>query len=179
MLNKLKRALSSASRLFSHTKHASVEEIEDILIRADVGVKYTDEIIKRIDKNSNDLRSSLKKELVDLLSIDPPKAGSEKPIIMMVCGINGSGKTTTVAKLANIFREKERVILASGDTYRDAASEQLSIWAHRVDVEIVTSQKGQDAAAVVFLVEVAVFLRVELFLAISTFYPQLLNSFFC
>jgi len=92
----------------------------------------------------------LKKELVDLLGIDIPKIGIEKPTIVMVSGVNGSGKTTTVAKLANIYQQHERVILASGDTYRDAASEQLGIWALRVNVEIVTSQKGQDAAAVVF-----------------------------
>jgi fused signal recognition particle receptor len=150
MLNKLKRALSKASRLFSRTKDASVEEIEDILLRADVGVKYTAEILGHISKDGPELSGLLKNELVDLLSIDTPKIGIEKPIIMMVCGVNGSGKTTTVAKLANIYRQDGRVILASGDTYRDAASEQLGIWAHRMNVEIVTSQKGQDAAAVVF-----------------------------
>jgi len=150
MLNKLKRALSKASKLFSHTKDASIEEIENILLRADVGIKYTEEILKRISKGDVDLSKALRKELVDLLSIDIPKVGIDKPVLIMVCGVNGSGKTTTVAKLANIFQQRERVIMASGDTYRDAASEQLSIWAHRVDVEIVTSQKGQDAAAVVF-----------------------------
>jgi len=150
MLSKLKRALGKASRLFSRTKDASVEEIEDILLRADVGIKYTAEILNRISKAGPELSGLLKKELVDLLSIETPKIGIEKPTIIMVCGVNGSGKTTTVAKLAYIYRQDGRVILASGDTYRDAASEQLGIWAHRMNVEIVTSQKGQDAAAVVF-----------------------------
>lgn len=150
MLNKLKRALGRTRQLFHHTKDASLEEIEDILIKADVGVKYTGDILRRLSKEKNDLVDALKKELVDLLDIDHPKLSSEKPTIIMVCGVNGSGKTTTVAKLAKIFRQQERVILASGDTYRDAASEQLGIWAQRVNVEIVSSQKGQDAAAVVF-----------------------------
>lgn len=150
MLNKLRKALSKASQLFSQTKGASVTEIEDILLRADVGIKYTEEIMKRINKRSIDLGEALKRELIELLSIDVPEIGIEKPVIIMVCGVNGSGKTTTVAKLANLYQQHEKVILASGDTYRDAASEQLDIWAQRANVDIVVSKKGQDAGAVIF-----------------------------
>jgi len=150
MPNKFKQALSKASQLFSRTKGASTNEIEDILLRADVGIKYTDEILQRIGEDGVDLVEVLKKELVNLLSIDVPKIDVEKPVIIMVSGVNGSGKTTTVAKLANLYQRCERVILACADTYRDAGSEQLEIWARRANVEIVTSQKGQDAAAVVF-----------------------------
>lgn len=150
MLDKFKQALSKASQLFSRTKGASTEEIEDILLSADVGIKYTQEILKRIGEDNDDLVAILKKELVNLLSISIPQIDVERPIIIMVSGVNGSGKTTTVAKLANLYQQRERVVLACADTYRDAASEQLGIWARRAKVEIVTSQKGQDAAAVVF-----------------------------
>jgi fused signal recognition particle receptor len=84
-----------------------------------------------------------------LLTMPQPTLG-DAPHIIMVSGVNGSGKTTTVAKLAYRYRRTGTVILASGDTYRDAGHEQLEIWAQRAGVEIVGSQKGQDAGAVVY-----------------------------
>jgi len=150
MFSKLKQALSKATTLFSGTKGACPEDIEEILLRADVGVKYTNYILQRLTKSGKDLTDALKIELLHLLTLPKPQIGADKPIIVMVSGVNGSGKTTTVAKLANLYSKTQKVILACGDTYRDAASEQLEIWAKKADLEIVVSQKGQDAAAVVF-----------------------------
>jgi len=150
MFNRLREAFSKTTQLFSHTKGASIATIEEILLRADVGVKYTEIILQSIKTSRGDVVEALKHEIVSLLTLPKPSIETTKPVIIMVSGVNGSGKTTTVAKLANLYRKREKVILASGDTYRDAASAQLEIWAQRVQVEIVASQKGQDAAAVVF-----------------------------
>jgi fused signal recognition particle receptor len=146
MLSKLKSALG----IFSRAKGASYDEIEEILLRADVGIKYTERIINNIKKASGEPFDLLKQEIFNLLDKQNPTIDTAAPLIIMVSGVNGSGKTTTVAKLAYLFSQKTKVILASGDTYRDAAHEQLDIWARKADVEIVGSQKGQDAAAVVY-----------------------------
>jgi fused signal recognition particle receptor len=146
MLHKLKQVLG----IFSRTKGASYDEIEEILLRADVGVKYTERIIQKIKKTRGEPVDLLKQEIFNLLDKPKPVLNTAAPFIIMVSGVNGSGKTTTVAKLAALYSQKTKVILASGDTYRDAAHEQLEIWAHKADVEIVGSQKGQDAAAVVY-----------------------------
>ncbi|MBN2620044.1 signal recognition particle-docking protein FtsY [candidate division WOR-3 bacterium] len=150
MFNRFKQALKKATSLFSRTHGASFEEIESILLQADVGVKYTAMIMEALHESRNDTVTVIKREIVRLLQKSHPLIGDDRPQIIMVCGVNGSGKTTTVAKLAQWYRHHSRVILACADTYRDAASEQLAIWAQRADVEIVTSQKGQDAGAVVY-----------------------------
>ena len=150
MFNRLREAFSKTTHLFSQTKGASISTIEEILLRADVGIKYTEIILQRIKTSRGDVVEVLKDEIISLLTLPKPSIETPKPAIIMVSGVNGSGKTTTVAKLANRYRKREKVILASGDTYRDAASAQLEIWAQRVQVEIVASHKGQDAAAVVF-----------------------------
>ena len=150
MLNKLKKALSKATQLFSRTKDATFDDIEAILIQADVGVKYAELIIGKIKKQPGMPSENLKNEIFGFLSIPQPITSNGLPNIIMVSGVNGSGKTTTIAKLAYLYSKKGNVILASGDTYRDAAHEQLDIWAEKAHVEIVGSQKGQDAGAVVY-----------------------------
>ncbi len=150
MFNRLREALSKTTQLFSHAKGASIATIEEILLSADVGVKCTEIILQGIKTSRGDVVEALKDEIVSLLNLPKPSVETIKPVIIMVNGVNGSGKTTTVAKLANLYKKRKRVILASGDTYRDAASAQLEIWAQRLEVEIVASQKGQDAAGVVF-----------------------------
>jgi len=150
MFSKLKKALHKTVELFSRTKGAQLENIEAILLEADVGTKYTEAIILKIKKLKIDPIIQLKNEILNLLNIPKPLIEPDKTLIIMVSGVNGSGKTTTIAKLAHLYSQKGSVILASADTYRDAAHEQLEIWAQRVNVEIIGSQKGQDAAAVVF-----------------------------
>jgi fused signal recognition particle receptor len=150
LLNKFKPNFSRLRQIFSRAQDASLEAIEDTLISADVGVKYTENIMQELKKTKGDRLAQLRHLLVNLLAMSRPESQDTSPIVVMVSGVNGSGKTTTVAKLANLYRQQGSVLLASGDTYRDAAHEQLEIWAQRVGVEIVGSQKGQDAAAVVY-----------------------------
>ncbi|UCG92388.1 MAG: signal recognition particle-docking protein FtsY [candidate division WOR-3 bacterium] len=149
-INKLKTALSKAAVLFARVKAASLDSIEELLLQADVGTTYTSIIMQHIKKTEGDTPEILKREIINLLSLPKPHIESVKPLIIMVSGVNGSGKTTTVAKLAYCYSKEGTVILASGDTYRDAAHEQLEIWACRAGVEVVGSQKGQDAGAVVY-----------------------------
>lgn len=150
MLSKLRNALRNVRSLFSGIQDASLTDIEEMLIRADVGISHAALIMEKVRKQGGDVLTALKTELIEILSISKPIRSDYTPMTIMVSGINGSGKTTTVAKLANMYAQNNSVLLASGDTYRDAASEQLEIWAKRANVDIVTSQKGQDAAAVVF-----------------------------
>lgn len=150
MLDKFKPAFTKLKSVFSRAKDATFETIESTLIMADLGVKYVDAIMEKIGKAKGDRVQALREELVNLLSLPRPEPGNMGPCVIMVSGVNGSGKTTTVAKLANLFRRRGSVLLISGDTYRDAAHEQLEIWAGKVGVEIVSSHQGQDAAAVVY-----------------------------
>jgi fused signal recognition particle receptor len=150
MFSRLAVKLSRIREVFARSEDASIEAIEDALIQADVGVEYTNVILKGIQRKQGDKLAALKEELIGLLSIPKPEVEGVMPVVVMVSGVNGSGKTTTVAKLANLYHRRGSVLLASGDTYRDAAHEQLSVWAERAGIEIVGSQRGQDAAAVVY-----------------------------
>lgn len=136
--------------LFTQSGGASLESIEATMIQADVGVKYAGAIREKLQRVGGDRLAALRTEIVGLLSMPRPKPHGAPPLVIMVSGVNGSGKTTTVAKLANMYRKQGSVLLVSGDTYRDAAHEQLGVWAQKTGMEIVASQKGQDAAAVVY-----------------------------
>ena len=150
MLEKLKPVISRLRGVFAGTQDVSLEVIEDTLLLSDVGAKYTDTILKKLEQTQGDRMAALREEFIRLLTIEAPRSDDAKPMIVMVSGVNGSGKTTSVAKLANLYRQQRSVLLVSADTYRDAAHEQLDVWAKRVGVELVGSQKGQDAGAVVF-----------------------------
>ncbi len=137
-----------------------MEELTDALIMADVGVELTEEIIDQLrdrikEKHLKD-SGEVKTELCDILT-GILKAGegdfklTTKPSVILVIGVNGVGKTTTIGKLAgNFVQEGKKVLLAAGDTFRAAASEQLSIWAGRAGCDIVKHGEGADPAAVVF-----------------------------
>jgi len=146
-----------------------LEQIEEILISADLGVETSIEIIERLNVYVNregfqeprELLSVLKYQLIEHLMKSSVSA-SEKvdfeffnpqvnPFVIMVVGVNGTGKTTTIAKLAKAYRERgKKVLLAAADTFRAAASEQLEILAKRAEVDIVRTQAGGDPAAIAF-----------------------------
>jgi fused signal recognition particle receptor len=124
-----------------------------LVAAADVGVKATEVLVEKVKHAAGDRREILETEIARLLSpksqVESPK--SQAPLVVMIVGVNGSGKTTTVGKLCRFFADQgQRVVVAAADTYRDAAAEQLGIWAKRAGVEIVSSVQGQDAAAVAF-----------------------------
>jgi fused signal recognition particle receptor len=136
------------------------EEIESILVQSDVGVQTTTLLIDRLRvrfrkeglKTPEQLRAALKIELKALLKAPTPLNVSGRPLsVVLIVGVNGSGKTTTVAKLARrMANNNRRVLLAAGDTFRAAAIDQLQIWGERVGVPVVAGQPNSDPGAVVF-----------------------------
>ncbi len=150
--------------LFSRPKieEETWDELEELLIAADVGVATTGKLIQRVKQRvkeeklieSSQVRSALKEEMVKLLSVNSessPASTADTLQIILVVGVNGSGKTTSIAKLAYDFRSKgKEVVLAAADTFRAAAIEQLKLWGERVDVPVIAHQQGGDPGAVVF-----------------------------
>jgi fused signal recognition particle receptor len=134
---------------------ATLEELEGALLSADVGVSATEEIISTLKKASpdSDLRDVLKQEIVRLLSssVSTSHFSLLTPHVVLVIGVNGTGKTTTIAKLAKRYKDEgKKVLIAAGDTYRAAAVEQLGVWAQRAGVDLIESRMGQDPAAVAY-----------------------------
>lgn len=137
------------------------EDLEALFIQADMGVPTTLELIDamkaRVTREglyrSDQLLSALKKELRAILTIDTPLALEEKRLltVVMVVGVNGSGKTTSIGKLAHYYKERGRkVLLAAGDTFRAAAIDQLQVWGERAGVPVIAGQPGSDPAAVTY-----------------------------
>lgn len=142
---------------------ALLAELEEALLLADVGVRTTDRILEGLRQrwrrsNADDpdaVLDAIKAEIAErLLAVgerSPQKKELPKPYVVMIVGVNGVGKTTTVGKLAyNFQREGKRVIIGAADTFRAAANEQLATWAARAGVEIVQQQRGADPAAVAY-----------------------------
>jgi fused signal recognition particle receptor len=139
---------------------ATWDELEELLIQADVGVETTLHLVDRLRRRARDeailrsdaLQASLWEELRVLLPDPPPLNLGDHPLdVVLIVGVNGSGKTTSIAKLAHRFQQQgRRVLLAAADTYRAAAMDQLRIWAQRAGVDIVTGPEGGDPGAVVF-----------------------------
>ncbi|MDR2140657.1 MAG: signal recognition particle-docking protein FtsY [Deltaproteobacteria bacterium] len=152
---RLEAVLSSTREIDEET----LEELEEILISSDLGVKTTDDLLVQIRgqvkrkelKDSGALKAALRARLLEIIELPARPALEVKPLVIMMVGINGVGKTTTIAKLSRRFKEEGRsVLLAAGDTFRAAAVEQLTIWAKRVGADIVSQPTGADASAVVF-----------------------------
>lgn len=131
-----------------------LEEIEEILITSDLGVKASKEIIGIIERTDPaNLRETLKVEMFKILKKGeaPLLINGHKPAVIMVVGVNGTGKTTTIGKLAKRFKDEgKEVLLVAGDTFRAAAIEQLSIWGDRVGARVVKHKSDADPGAVVF-----------------------------
>lgn len=143
-----------------------LDELEEALIMSDVGVATTVEIIKRIENRvakdkylgTSDLNAILQEEMVNVLTDAPTQEyqnfdlpANKKPYVILVVGVNGVGKTTTIGKLAYNFKNSgKKVMLGAADTFRAAAVDQLSIWSQRVGVDIVKKEMGSDPASVAF-----------------------------
>jgi fused signal recognition particle receptor len=172
-LKRLKDGLAKTRQVFARVLGAaSTEELEEALLSADVGVRATELLVEKVKRAGDDRRQVLEQEIAAILKGEAteeqgksqrPKAKGQNelgqssidnrqlPIVVMIVGVNGSGKTTTVGKLCRWFSDAGRkVVVAAADTYRDAAAEQVGVWAERAGVDIVMSRQGQDAAAVAF-----------------------------
>lgn len=143
-----------------------LDDLEEILITSDVGVNTTLEVIRRIEErvardrfiSSNELQSILQEEIIGLLKDNAPDRPAEfdaqfphKPHVIMVVGVNGVGKTTTIGKLSHMYKlAGKRVMLGAGDTFRAGAVEQLRIWSERAGVPLIQQGQGADPAAVAY-----------------------------
>ena len=171
LFERLKQGLTKAKQgitdkidevLKSYTKvdEELLEELEEILITADVGVNTTMEIIDKLrDKIKEnkitepiEVKEELKNIIEEILTNENSTLNVEKsPTIILMVGVNGVGKTTTIGKLANRYKQEgKKVLLAAGDTFRAAAIEQLEVWANRSNVDIIKHQEGADPGAVIF-----------------------------
>jgi fused signal recognition particle receptor len=154
-LAKSRRALTAelAAAAFDADDDEAWERLEEALIRSDVGAPATAELVRRLEERgvSGSLEDALVRE-VEALFGDPPRLAVEgKPGVVLVVGVNGTGKTTTIGKLARKLREHDRTVLVgAADTFRAAAEEQLEIWAERAGADFVGAPRGADPAAVAF-----------------------------
>ena len=168
LFDRLKQGLTKAKQgitdridevLKAYTK-VDEELLEEVLITADVGVNTTMDIIEKLEDvirtkkitDPQDVREELKLIIEDILSKDDTKLDvSHSPTIILMVGVNGVGKTTTIGKLAHRYKsEGKKVLLAAGDTFRAAAIDQLEVWANRCNVDIIKHQEGADPGAVIF-----------------------------
>ena len=158
----LSRTASSISSVFtaSELDDDFFDELEESLILADLGVETTDKAVTQLRalvkerhlKTADEAREALREVLVQMLNVGSPHLALEtKPSVVLVIGVNGVGKTTTIGKIANQLRsEGKKVLLCAGDTFRAAAAEQLAVWAERAHADIIRQNEGADPASVVF-----------------------------
>lgn len=162
LFDKLKRAVAGRSKIDDDF----LDNLEEVFITSDVGVETTLKIIARLQKraardkyvSTSELNTLLRDEITEMLAennnADTPDfsvPSDKKPYVIMVVGVNGVGKTTTIGKLAYQFKKAgNKVVLGAADTFRAAAIEQLQIWGERVDVPVVKQQMGSDPASVAF-----------------------------
>jgi len=158
-----KRVTESITGLFTKKKldQETLNELEDALIQADLGVSVAARLVEKLGKErfgkevtDEEVRAAFADDIAEILqpvavqlAIDP----AHKPHVVLVIGVNGSGKTTTIAKLAHLFKgEGRKVMLAAGDTFRAAAVEQLKVWGERAGVPVIARETGADAAGLAF-----------------------------
>jgi fused signal recognition particle receptor len=154
-LGKTRRAMTEqlAAAAFDPADDEAWERLEEALLAADVGVPTTAELVRRLEARQDfvELGEALAREASELLGEPGPLRLDGPPTVILVVGVNGTGKTTTIGKLASRLREHgHSVILAAADTFRAAAEEQLEIWAKRAEADFVGSERGGDPAAVAY-----------------------------
>ena len=157
----LTQPLKSLAGVFRNIDEEYLEELEMVLLAADLGVKTTMELLDEVRRawkkgdidTTEKVPNFLKKYLAQILNESQGNLveDSSKPWVTLVVGVNGVGKTTTIAKLAHYYKEKgEKVLLGAGDTFRAAAATQLETWGERVGVDVIRQADGADPAAVAF-----------------------------
>ena len=169
ILNKWKEGLAKTSKAkfgqiasligASQITNQSFEELEALMIQADLGVETSEDILATLWERerqegltkTQELHDAFRQELRKRLADPPPIDFSSQPTVILIVGVNGSGKTTSIAKLGKRLQDQgKRVVVGAADTYRAAAVDQLQVWADRLDLEIVTGQMGGDSGAVAY-----------------------------
>ena len=162
IFSKIKEAFSKGlSNIFKSHEDIDeiIDEIEELLILSDVGMKTTSEICNELrkdlqkedDTSKEHVMELLKEKMINILTLEDVKEFDKRKNVILVVGVNGVGKTTSIAKISNLYKKMgNKVLLAAGDTFRAGAIEQLEIWARNVGVDCVSGKDGQDPASVVF-----------------------------
>lgn len=158
--NSIDAKINNVFSVFRKVDEELLEELEEVLVMSDIGmetsVKIIDELRIKIKKekieDEESVKKALKEIMADILNIAEPKLNLEtKPSVILIVGVNGVGKTTSIGKIANnLVKEGKKVVVAAADTFRAAAVEQLEIWAERSGSQIVKKEEGADPASVVF-----------------------------
>ncbi|ADL42655.1 signal recognition particle-docking protein FtsY [Caldicellulosiruptor obsidiansis OB47] len=150
--------VESLLKSFKQVDDELFEELEEILVLSDVGVKTSQKIIENLKErvkkekisDSQAIKEILKEEMLNIIDLEN-KLNEEYPLIILMVGVNGVGKTTSIGKIANLLKSNgKKVLIVAADTFRAAAAEQLEIWAKRVGCDIIKHVEGADPAAVVF-----------------------------
>ena len=155
MFNIFKKILGKTSDAIKEVapvkkKKVSKSEFEDILLEADVNYTLVEKLLEGLPENINRIQAFNSLISVFQYKVDW-KESNNKPFVEMIIGVNGAGKTTTISKLAYLYKEEgKKVILGAGDTFRAAAIEQLSLWATKLNIPIVSTKQGHDPSAVVY-----------------------------
>lgn len=160
--DKLKQGLEKTKQVFSFTKvdENLLDELEEKLIIADVGMETTEKIIDNLRtkikkenlKEAEQVKQALREEIEKIFKDNNSKLDlTSKPAVILMVGVNGAGKTTSIGKIANnLIKQGNKVIIASGDTFRAGATEQLEVWANRAGAKLVKGNEGVDPASVIF-----------------------------
>lgn len=154
MLNFFKKSLAKTLENITKTKanhKISKDLLEEILLEADVAYEIVEEIIYYLPPTDEVKKADLKRVMGAYFLYENPESSTQKPFVELILGVNGAGKTTSIAKLANLYKKQgQKVILGACDTFRAGAIEQLRLWAEKIGVQIVLSNQGHDPSAVAF-----------------------------
>lgn len=149
--NGLKKTLESIHLVKASNKIITKDLLEEMLLEADVAYEIVEEIIYYLPPNDEVKKADLERVMGTYFIYDKPEFANAKPFVDLILGVNGVGKTTSIAKMAHLYKENgEKIILGACDTFRAGAIEQLKLWAQKLDIDIIATSQGHDPSAVAY-----------------------------